>query len=169
MPATRNVRKRSNWSNRWGCFSGSASSARATPACRRSAQVDPVRAFPRSSRRPETRIAQLAEGPRTRGIEASGVGALFSNLDKRLSSLADTAAVIEQLDLVITCDTSIAHLAVAMGKPVRVLLAFSADWRWLAERPDLPWYPSARLFRQPKPGDWASVMQNVAAALKEIR
>ena len=118
---------------------------------------------------PKIALLSLQKGPRARDLEASGVSALFSNLDKRLTSLADTAAVIEQLDLVITCDTSIAHLAGAMGKPVWVLLAFSADWRWLTDRPAPPWYPSACLFRQPRPGDWTSAMKDVVAALKEVR
>jgi tetratricopeptide (TPR) repeat protein len=71
---------------------------------------------------------------------------------------ADTAAAIAQLDLVIAVDTAVAHLTGAMGKPLFLLLPFAADFRWLRERHDSPWYPSARLFRQPKFGDWDSVI-----------
>jgi tetratricopeptide (TPR) repeat protein len=92
-----------------------------------------------------------------------------SFLGERLADLADTAAIIAMLDLVITIDTSIAHVAGALGKPMWVLLPFSADWRWLRERSDSPWYPTARLFRQPAPGDWQSVVRRVAEALAELR
>ncbi|HEY9647172.1 MAG TPA: tetratricopeptide repeat protein, partial [Chroococcidiopsis sp.] len=87
------------------------------------------------------------------------------DLDPQLQSFADTAAAIAQLDLVITVDTAVAHVAGALGKPVWVLLCFVPDWRWLWQRDDSPWYPTARLFRQPRPGDWGSVCQQVAAAL----
>ena len=86
-------------------------------------------------------------------------------LGERLADLADTAAIIAMLDLVITIDTSIAHVAGALGKSMWVLLPFSADWRWLRDRSDSPWYPTARLFRQPAPGDWQSVVRQVAEAL----
>lgn len=83
------------------------------------------------------------------------------------ADFADTAALIDSLDLVITVDTSIAHLAGALGKPVWVLLPFSPDWRWLLDRDDSPWYPSARLFRQPRVGDWGPVLGEVAAAIRD--
>jgi Tfp pilus assembly protein PilF len=87
-------------------------------------------------------------------------------LGERLADLADTAAIIAMLDLVITIDTSIAHVAGALGKPMWVLLPFSADWRWLRGRSDSPWYPTARLFRQPAPGDWQGAVRRVAEALQ---
>ncbi|HKN22753.1 MAG TPA: tetratricopeptide repeat protein, partial [Terracidiphilus sp.] len=83
----------------------------------------------------------------------------------RERDLAETAALVAGLDLVITTDTCIAHLAGAMGKPVWILLPHLADWRWMQASETTPWYPSARLFRQTSPGDWAGVLERVIAAL----
>jgi tetratricopeptide (TPR) repeat protein len=80
-----------------------------------------------------------------------------------LHDFSDTAALIANLDLVITVDTSVAHLAAAMGKPVWVMLPFVPDWRWMLERGDSPWYPTIKLFRQRRYGDWAPVINQVAA------
>ncbi len=88
-------------------------------------------------------------------------------LGNDLQDFADTAALISLMDLVITVDTSVAHLAGAMGKPVWILLPFNADWRWLTDRNDSPWYPSARLFRQPAIGDWSSVIATVKRELSK--
>jgi tetratricopeptide (TPR) repeat protein len=82
-----------------------------------------------------------------------------------LHDFADTAALIDLMDLVITVDTAVAHLAAAMGKPVWILLPFQPDWRWLRDREDSPWYPTARLFRQPAMGAWESVLDKVRHAL----
>jgi tetratricopeptide (TPR) repeat protein/ADP-heptose:LPS heptosyltransferase/glycosyltransferase involved in cell wall biosynthesis len=90
----------------------------------------------------------------------------IADLSSNLNDFADTAAVISALDLVISVDTAVAHLAGALGKPVWILLSFVPDWRWLLEREDSPWYPTARLFRQEKPGDWESVFDRVAVALQ---
>jgi len=81
---------------------------------------------------------------------------------------ADTAALIAQLDLVISADTSVAHLAGALGKPVWILLPFSPDWRWMLDRKDSPWYPSAQLFRQPKPQAWTPVISALTASLSTV-
>jgi tetratricopeptide (TPR) repeat protein len=89
-------------------------------------------------------------------------------LGERQADLGDAAAMIALLDLVITIDTSVAHLACALGKPTWVLLPFSTDWRWMVDRDQTPWYPTARLFRQPTPGDWESVVTRVATALREL-
>jgi hypothetical protein len=87
------------------------------------------------------------------------------NLGEDFESFADTAGAIDSLDLVISVDTAVAHLAGAIGKPVWVLLPFSADWRWLLQRRDSPWYPTMRLFRQPFPGDWKNVTEQIMTEL----
>ena len=81
-------------------------------------------------------------------------------------NFVETAALAMHMDLVISVDTSIAHLAGALGVPVWLLLSASVDWRWLLDRDDSPWYPTARLFRQGKAGDWASVLERVSGELK---
>jgi tetratricopeptide (TPR) repeat protein len=86
-----------------------------------------------------------------------------------LEDFADTAALVEALDLVISVDTSVVHLAGALGKPVWVLNRYDQCWRWLLNRTDSPWYPAARLFRQPSPGDWSGVMRDVVQALRAER
>ena len=90
---------------------------------------------------------------------------LSADLDYASGDMMETAALIEALDLVITCDTAVAHLAGALGKPVFILLATGSDWRWLQNRADSPWYASARLFRQKHPGDWSKPLAEMAAAV----
>jgi len=90
------------------------------------------------------------------------------DLSDNLNDFADTAAVISQLDLVICVDTAVAHLAGALGKPLWILLCFMPDWRWMLEREDSPWYPTARLFRQQTPGDWEEVFDRIKTALKYL-
>lgn len=85
----------------------------------------------------------------------------------RFRDFLETAACIAQLDLVVTVDTSVAHVAAATGKPVWLLLPYVPDWRWLLDRQDCPWYPSMRLFRQPHPGAWEEVLAGVNVALRE--
>lgn len=87
------------------------------------------------------------------------------HLGDELSDFADTAAVLALADLVISVDSAVAHLAGAMGRPVWILLPYSPDWRWLLGREDSPWYPTARLFRQPAIGDWASVIERLRQEL----
>jgi ADP-heptose:LPS heptosyltransferase len=86
-----------------------------------------------------------------------------------LADFDHTAAVIDALDLVITVDTAVAHLAAAMGKPVWILLPLVPEWRWLLDREDTPWYPTARLFRQKRRDDWESVIERVRAPLSVWR
>ncbi|MDR3450904.1 MAG: tetratricopeptide repeat protein [Alphaproteobacteria bacterium] len=92
----------------------------------------------------------------------------FFDAAPQLEDFADTAALIAELDLVISVDTATAHLAGALGKPVFIALPFDADWRWLLGREDSPWYPAARLFRQTYPGDWAPVLARLADALQKF-
>jgi tetratricopeptide (TPR) repeat protein len=87
---------------------------------------------------------------------------------RELANFADTAALIATLDLVITVDTSTAHLAGALGKPVWILLPYAPDWRWLLQREDSPWYPSARLFRQDRADDWSGPLERVREALGQM-
>jgi len=86
-------------------------------------------------------------------------------LDQEGGAFLDTAAVIQNLDLVVTCDTSIAHLAGALGAPTWVALGAAPDWRWMLDRQDTPWYPTMRLFRQHADGDWAGVFERMAQSL----
>ncbi|GET40205.1 DUF5672 family protein [Microseira wollei] len=107
------------------------------------------------------------------GVDAPQIQPWLDNerihdLSPILNDFVDTVTVIHQLDLVITVDTAVAHLAGAMGKPVWILLPFIPDWRWQLERQDSPWYPTMRLFRQPIQGDWASVFQQVKQKLQDV-
>jgi ADP-heptose:LPS heptosyltransferase len=90
----------------------------------------------------------------------------FVDMTSDIVDFSDTAALLTQLDLVISVDTSVAHLAGAMGRPVWVLLPFSAEWRYHEERGDNPWYPTMQLFRQASAGDWDSALQPLTQALK---
>lgn len=90
----------------------------------------------------------------------------IENLGEHFKNFADTAAAIENLDLIISIDTSVLHLAGAMGKLTWALLPFSPDWRWLLNRNDSPWYPTMKLFRQKKIGDWKSVIEEITEELK---
>lgn len=103
--------------------------------------------------------------------DAHGIRAQYPNLrlwTDALVDFAETAALVAHLDLVITVDTAVAHLAASMGKPVWILLPNVPDFRWLLGRTDSPWYPSVRLFRQPRRGDWESVVAEVAGAMAGI-
>jgi hypothetical protein len=95
----------------------------------------------------------------------NGRGPKIRDLTRDIRDFGDTAAFIEQLDLVISADTATAHLAGALGKPVWILNRYDGCWRWLLERSDSPWYPTARLYRQERAGDWAGVVERVNADL----
>jgi tetratricopeptide (TPR) repeat protein len=110
----------------------------------------------------------LQVGERAADLARLAPGAA-TDLSAELTDFAETAAVIANLDLVLSTDTAVAHLAGAMGKPVWILLMFAADWRWLRGRDDSPWYPSARLFRQANPGDWSGVIGRVKAELARLK
>ena len=108
-------------------------------------------------------VEQLSRLPEGMIVETLG-----DDYDAGNDAFLDAAAVMDNLDLVITSDTSIAHLAGALGRPVWVALQHIPDWRWLSERPDSPWYPTMRLFRQQAPGDWTSVFSQIADALRAL-
>ena len=90
------------------------------------------------------------------------------NLGPRLRDFADTAAVMEQLDLIISIDTAAAHLAGALGRKTWLLLPYTPDWRWFLERQDSPWYPTMTLFRQPRPGDWQTPLTAIRRRLEQL-
>ena len=119
-------------------------------------------------RLPGLRWFSLQKGDGQRDLAGQALPPNFVNLDAEIQSFDDTAAVIAELDLVITSDTSVAHLAGAMGKPVYVTLPFHHDWRWGLDDERSSWYPSARLFRQTTRGDWSTVRDGVASALGKL-
>jgi Tfp pilus assembly protein PilF len=114
----------------------------------------------------DTVLISLQKGARQGDIGGYFGRAPLLNLGAEIADFVDTMAVIEGLDLIVTVDTALAHLAGAMGRPVWIMLPYAPDWRWLLDRTDSPWYPSARLFRQPQAGDWGSIMRQVA---QEVR
>ncbi|CAG9249903.1 Tetratricopeptide repeat protein [Paraburkholderia unamae] len=112
-------------------------------------------------------FVSLQKGETTRGqIEKLAPQWRPHDVMDDVQDFADTAAIVDRLDLVITVDTSVAHLAGALGKPVWILSRFDGCWRWLDDRDDTPWYPDARLFRQVRPGDWNEVIARVTRALQ---
>lgn len=133
------------------------------PAARRKAC--PPALLSRLAAAPGCRFASLQLGAARAGVAELGADVLDAADD--LHDFSDTAALTEALDLVVTIDTAVAHLAGALGKPVWILLPHAADWRWLVGREDSPWYPSARLYRQAAPGDWAGVIERVAHDLRQ--
>jgi hypothetical protein len=120
---------------------------------------------------PAILLASLLESPGfqfcslQKGVARESMPAGLTDLGRLFEDFGDTAAAVLNLDLVISVDTSVAHLAGALGKPVWVLLPYAPDWRWMLHRNDSPWYPSARLFRQSMPGDWSSVIRQVRTSL----
>lgn len=96
-------------------------------------------------------------------------GTRVHDLNPALNNFADTAAAMMHLDLIITIDTAVAHLGGALGIPTWILLPYSPDWRWLLDRDDSPWYPSVKLFRQTREGDWLDVFKRVHAALEKMK
>jgi len=115
---------------------------------------------------PGCAFINLQIGPST--AQLADVSWPVVDLTQDVGDYADTAALVGALDLVITVDTSVAHVAGALGKPVWVLLPHAPDWRWQLEREDSPWYPSMKLYRQPLRRDWQSVLQRVKSDLKDV-
>ncbi len=134
-------------------------------------QEDKGRSVPLSlyrvlSQRQGVRLISLQKGEGEEQIAGAGFPVeTLSGLDDGPDAFIDTAAVMMNLDLIVTSDTSIAHLAGALGRPVWVALRRVPDWRWMLDRPDSPWYPSMRLFRQQDDGDWAPVFDAMAREL----
>ena len=117
---------------------------------------------------PQLAFWSLQMGDRANDLGALGVGALVRDLRPYISTFADTAAIMNSLDLIITIDTSACHLAGALGRPTWVLLRYVSDWRWLDEPSDSAWYPTLRLFRQPNPQDFTTPVEQVCRALTEL-
>ena len=117
---------------------------------------------------PGIALVSLQKGGPAEQLRSAPAGFKIYDPTHLLNDFADTAALIEALDLVISVDTSVVHLAGGMGKPIWVLNRLDACWRWLEGRTDSPWYPSARLFHQPVAGDWQSVVAEVAEALRSL-
>lgn len=115
---------------------------------------------------PGVRFIGLQKGPGREDLDRVPLPPGFTDLGPDIADFADTAAIMANLDLVISSCTGPAHLAGALGAPLWVVLPFSPDWRWLTGREDSPWYPTARLFRQSRVGDWHTVAERVAEALR---
>ena len=140
-------------------------------------QADAFRSFPlkhfeRLASIPDVNLISLQAG---HGLDQlsqwsgeSPVQYLGDQIDKSSGAFMDTAAIMKSLDLVITTDTALAHLAGALNVPTWVVLGYTPDWRWLLNRSDSPWYPSTQLFRQPEIGDWDSAFEQVEESLKEL-
>jgi len=127
----------------------------------------PLTCFESLSRMDDVRLISLQKGPGTEQLAAlPGVETLGEDFDPGPDAFLDSAAVMDCLDLVITLDSALAHLAGALGRPVWVALKQVPDWRWFLDRSDSPWYPSMRLFRQKTEGDWSSVF---AAMESQVR
>jgi tetratricopeptide (TPR) repeat protein len=130
--------------------------------------VDRRRSMPRAALAPLAAVAGVSFVSLQKMVPAGDAagGPPMHDYTAELADFDDTAALVSALDLVITVDTAVAHLAGGLGKPVWILNRFDACWRWLMDRDDSPWYPSARLFRQPVAGDWGSVAGEVVEMLQ---
>ena len=138
-------------------------------------QADMFRSFPLNALAPLADIdgVQLISMQRGKGSEqiriwhgSQRIFTLPEDLDESSGAFMDTAAIAHHLDWIVTSDTSLAHLAGALARPTCVLLGYTPDWRWLQHRPDSPWYPTCKLFRQPQVGDWKKVVEQVGAFLR---
>jgi tetratricopeptide (TPR) repeat protein len=115
---------------------------------------------------PGISLISLQKGDAAAQARTPPTGMVLHDWTDELDDFADTAALVEALDLVISVDTSVVHLTGALGRPIWVLNRYDQCWRWLRDRTDSPWYPTARLFRQTTPGDWTDVIRDVADALR---
>lgn len=117
---------------------------------------------------PGLRFYGLQAGPRAADIAALGLEGQVEDLSPLLADFGETAAALARLDLLVSVDTSVVHLAGALGRPFRLLLPFAPDWRWMLGQEDTPWYASGRLLRQARPGDWSTPLAAVAADLARL-
>lgn len=117
---------------------------------------------------PGTHLISLQKGAEASDLANTAIRSLGSLVDEAAGPFMDTAAIVCNLDLVIAVDTAVAHLAGALGVPTWLALNYSADWRWLLDRDDSPWYPTMRLFRQAALGDWSSVFSPMAEELPKL-
>ena len=127
----------------------------------------PVEHFIQLLQIPGLSLFSLQKGERAAELARPDLAGAVTDLSGLLDDFADTACAVSMLDLVITVDTAVAHLAGALGRPAWVLLPAFPDWRWLLEREDSPWYPTMRLFRQAQSGDWGELFGRVAVGLRE--
>jgi tetratricopeptide (TPR) repeat protein len=136
-------------------------------------KADPGRSVPLASFAPlarhGVRLVSLQKCDGINELNAARFEIERHDFDAGPDAFIDSAALMQSLDLIVTCDTSIAHLAGALGRPVFVLLKKVPDWRWLLARDDSPWYPTMRLFRQKERGDWNEVVARVGVAIAELR
>ena len=128
----------------------------------------PLVSFEPLARLDGVRLFSLQKGPGVEQLAAAQERFSLDDLGCQFQTFQDTAAALENLDLVITVDSAVAHCAGALGVPVWVLLPFSPDWRWLLHRKDSPWYPTMRLFRQTEPDKWDTVFDRVAGELRKM-
>ena len=123
--------------------------------------------FCRSCSIPEVAFYSLQKGVRHEDLTDLPSHIQVHDLEPQLGDFGDLAVIIDQLDLVISVDSSVAHMAGALGKKVWTLLSHVADWRWMLEGETTPWYPTMRLFRQTRPGDWSGVIERVTESLSK--
>ena len=127
----------------------------------------PLGCFEPLARLPDVQLISLQKGHGIEQLEEFVRRFPVVEMGSTCDDFSDTAAVMKNLNLVISADTSTAHLAGALGMPVWLPLPFAPDWRWLLEREDSPWYPTMRLFRQERWGEWEGVFERIAAAVME--
>jgi len=128
----------------------------------------PLNDFAAFAELPGVSFVSLQKGEAAGQTRSPPPGLLIHDWTDEIHDFTDTAALIDALDLIITVDTAVAHLAGALSKPIWLLNRFDSCWRWLLARDESPWYPSLRQFRQPRPGDWEAVIRDVRGALSQL-
>ena len=153
------------------CRAATTASASSGPAGRRTTTIATDRRCWRISlplaNVPGVALLSLQKGPKTGQAGKYYGPAPLINIGAEIDDYDDTMAILEKLDLLVTVDTSVAHVAGAMGRPVWIMLPRAPDWRWLLDRTDTPWYPTVRLFRQQTVRQWGDVAKTIAADLAQ--